>query len=267
MEERTYDVRNAIKMLPNERLRRERQRRGWSREYVAEQIGVADPKTIGRWERGVAFPSSFFLQKLCNLFGMLAQDLGLFPADHDSELQAVAGYLESAGPERYTLHQAITDYTGQYNSAAYERMVEYFIRYVEMHETDFDALERETSTILAALQVAFERGMSTLLIRGTIPFSLFLESRGLYELAETYLQRAEQAAISLGDLAIQVKVLYHQGRIADLRGNTARAEALMQKALTLARQIGYSHTVCAPLENEAGQRIKDRAATVFSSVG
>ena len=48
MEERTYDVRNAIKMLPNEQLRRERQRRGWSREYVAEQIGVADPKTIGR---------------------------------------------------------------------------------------------------------------------------------------------------------------------------------------------------------------------------
>src|SRR5260370_26595100 len=90
MEERTYDVRNAIKMLPNEQLRRERQRRGWSREYVAEQIGVADPKTIGRWERGVAFPSSFFLQKLCNLFGMLAQDLGLFTADHDSELQAIA---------------------------------------------------------------------------------------------------------------------------------------------------------------------------------
>jgi transcriptional regulator with XRE-family HTH domain len=267
MEERTYDVRNAIKMLPNEQLRRERQRRGWSREYVAEQIGVADPKTIGRWERGVAFPSSFFLQKLCNLFGMLAQDLGLFPANHDSELQAVAGYLESAGLERYTLHQAITDYTGQYNSAAYERMVEYFIRYVETHETDFDALERETSTILAALQVAFERGMSTLLIRGAIPFSLFLESRGLYELAETYLQRAEQAARSLGDLAIQVKVLYHQGRIADLRGDTARAEALMQKALTLARQIGYSHTVCAPLENEAGQRIKDRVAAVFSSVG
>jgi hypothetical protein len=146
-------------------------------------------------------------------------------------------------------------------------MVEYFIRYVETHETDFDALERETSTILAALQVAFERGMSTLLIRGAIPFSLFLESRGLYELAETYLQRAGQAARSLGDLAIQVKVLYHQGRIADLRGDTARAEALMQKALTLARQIGYSHTVCAPLENEAGQRIKDRAAAVFSSVG
>jgi tetratricopeptide (TPR) repeat protein len=180
-----------------------------------------------------------------------------------------AGLLESAGPERYTLHQTIADYAGtrQYNSAACERMVEYFIRFVETHETDFDALERETSTILAALQVAFERGMSTLLIRGAIPFSLFLESRALYELAETYLQRAEQAARSLGDLAIQVKVLYHQGRIADLRGDTARAEALMQKALALARQIGYSHTVCAPLENEAGQQIKDRVAAISSSVG
>jgi transcriptional regulator with XRE-family HTH domain len=69
-----------INMLPNEQLRRERQRRGWSRQYVAEQIGVADPKTIGRWERGAAFPSSFFLQRLCTLFDMLAQDLGLFPA-------------------------------------------------------------------------------------------------------------------------------------------------------------------------------------------
>ena len=180
-----------------------------------------------------------------------------------------AGLLESNSSGRYTLHQTIADYAGtrQYNSAAYERMVEYFIRYVETHETDFDALERETSTILAALQVAFEREMSTLLIRGAIPFSLFLESRGLYELAETHLQRAEQAARSLGDLAIQVKVLYHQGRIADLRGATARAEALMQKALALARQIGYSHTVCASLENEADQQIKDRVAAVSSSVG
>ncbi|MGH2498125.1 MAG: helix-turn-helix transcriptional regulator [Ktedonobacteraceae bacterium] len=71
-----------INMLPNEQLRRERQRRGWSRQYVAEQIGVADPKTIGRWERGVAFPSSYFLQRLCTLYGMFAQDLGLFPEEH-----------------------------------------------------------------------------------------------------------------------------------------------------------------------------------------
>ena len=84
-----------INMLPNEQLRRERQRRGWSRQYVAEQIGVADPKTIGRWERGVAFPSSYFLQKLCTLFGMLAQDLGLYPVEHPNTMHTPAARPES----------------------------------------------------------------------------------------------------------------------------------------------------------------------------
>ena len=49
-------MRKVTRMLTNDQLKRERPRRGWSREYVAEQIGIADPKTIGRWERGVAFP-------------------------------------------------------------------------------------------------------------------------------------------------------------------------------------------------------------------
>jgi len=75
---------NVATQLSNERLRQERQRRGWSREYVAEQIGIADVKTIGRWERGVAFPRAYFLQKLCALFGMLAQDLGLYQEDSNS---------------------------------------------------------------------------------------------------------------------------------------------------------------------------------------
>lgn len=68
----------AIGIAPNEQLRWERQRRGWSRAYIAEQIGVADPKTIGRWERGGAFPSAYFLQKLCALFQMPAEELGLW---------------------------------------------------------------------------------------------------------------------------------------------------------------------------------------------
>ena len=58
-----------------------------------------------------------------------------------------AGLLESAGPERYTLHQTIVDYarTEQCNSVAYERMVEYLTNFVEMHETGCGTLEQETS--------------------------------------------------------------------------------------------------------------------------
>jgi transcriptional regulator with XRE-family HTH domain len=542
-----------IKMLPNEQLRQERQRRGWSRQYVAEQIGVADPKTIGRWERGVAFPSAYFLQRLCTLFGMLAQDLGLFPGEHDNALQSVtlprvfrrasifsvstsqlfdpaipqmladtdglvgrdelfehlkqclragkrlnasalhglpgigktalarelvydndmlqhfcdgvlwvslgqrpnlsgllgrwgsllgipasemallngekdraraihdiigtrrmllviddawkidealdfkvggpncayllttripsvalrfangdaivvrelneedsldlltrltpdvvtnesnaasalvqsagglplalvlmgrylqsqmysgqprrlraaierlhcaekrlqlsmqqtpfenhtsssmhnilslqavietsvqqldesaqrvlsmlsvfpakphsfseeaalavsdapvelldelvdAGLLESAGPERYTLHQTIADYanTGQCNSVAYERMVKYFVNFVEVHETDCETLDRDAGNVLVALQVAFERGMSSLLIQGALHFSVFLKAHELYELAEMHLKRAEQAARSQGDLASLTRISYYKEEIAEL---------------------------------------------------
>lgn len=68
----------TARLATNDLLRQERQRRGWSRAYIAEEIGVADPKTIGRWERGDSFPSAYFLQKLCALFQMPAANLGLW---------------------------------------------------------------------------------------------------------------------------------------------------------------------------------------------
>lgn len=114
---------------PNERLREERLRRGWSRVYIAEQIGVADPKTIGRWERGSAFPSAHFLQKLCELFQMSAAMLGLWQgqepeisatlhdlqkwdtvlkgAGHDTFLSEHAGGLMRAIPVRIGPHTAL----------------------------------------------------------------------------------------------------------------------------------------------------------------
>ena len=56
-------------------LKRERQLRGWSQEDVAARIG-GDPKTVGRWERGLTFPSPYFQQRLVNLFGKDAEALG-----------------------------------------------------------------------------------------------------------------------------------------------------------------------------------------------
>jgi transcriptional regulator with XRE-family HTH domain len=69
------------RIQPNEALKQERQQRGWSRGYVAEQIGIADPKTIGRWERGASSPSAYFLQRLCLLFEMRPHELGLLQED------------------------------------------------------------------------------------------------------------------------------------------------------------------------------------------
>lgn len=62
---------------PIPRLRQERERRGWSRNYVAERIQV-DLVTVGRWERGQRLPHPIYRQRLCDLFEMDAQQLGLF---------------------------------------------------------------------------------------------------------------------------------------------------------------------------------------------
>lgn len=58
-------------------LRQERERRGWSRSYIAEQIEV-DVITVGRWERNERMPHPHHRQKLCALFEKNAEELGLF---------------------------------------------------------------------------------------------------------------------------------------------------------------------------------------------
>ncbi len=67
---------SAAKQVPNLRLKNERERRGWSRNYVAEQIG-SDVQTVARWERGATFPTPCLRQELCELFEMSADELGL----------------------------------------------------------------------------------------------------------------------------------------------------------------------------------------------
>jgi tetratricopeptide (TPR) repeat protein/transcriptional regulator with XRE-family HTH domain len=73
-------MKKAHKGTPNQRLKVERELRGWSQKYVADQLG-ADHYYLSRWERGTASPSPYYRQKLCTLFGMNAKELGLLPED------------------------------------------------------------------------------------------------------------------------------------------------------------------------------------------
>lgn len=63
-------------MNVNQRLRHARELRGWSQARVARAVGI-DPVTVSRWERGISVPYPHFREKLCELFGMSAQELGL----------------------------------------------------------------------------------------------------------------------------------------------------------------------------------------------
>ena len=69
---------------PNNLLSRERLLRGWTQREVGNQVGT-DDYTVSRWERGKAVPSPYFRQKLCDLFGKNAQELGLLTIRVDEE--------------------------------------------------------------------------------------------------------------------------------------------------------------------------------------
>lgn len=60
----------------NEQLRQARDEKGLTQQQVAEIIG-AQPNNYSRWERGAAFPGSYYRKKLSKLFDKSEQELGL----------------------------------------------------------------------------------------------------------------------------------------------------------------------------------------------
>jgi transcriptional regulator with XRE-family HTH domain len=67
----------------NERLRCARLLRGWSQQRVADQLNQllgtarADRELVYRWEAGKRTPSPFYRERLCQVFGMTVEQLGL----------------------------------------------------------------------------------------------------------------------------------------------------------------------------------------------
>ena len=64
----------------NQRLRKAREEHGWTQKDVAYQIDLPDIRTFRRWEQGETVPSLRYRSKLCELFAMSAEELGLVSA-------------------------------------------------------------------------------------------------------------------------------------------------------------------------------------------
>lgn len=75
---------NDQRRVPNLRLKRERESRGWSQEDLAEKVGTTQ-KIVSRWERGENTPLPYYRQKLCKLFGKSAVELGFVEEPGSSE--------------------------------------------------------------------------------------------------------------------------------------------------------------------------------------
>lgn len=73
---------------PNVRLRDERLRHHWSQQELADLVG-ATLNTVSRWERGLTDCSPYFRNKLCEVFGKDAREIGLMPSPAEEVNQAL----------------------------------------------------------------------------------------------------------------------------------------------------------------------------------
>ncbi len=150
------------------------------------------------------------------------------------------GLLESVAPERYTIHQTIADYAALEgrDSAAVGRFVAYFVGYLERKAADFAALDNALTNLVTALDLAGEVDLGPQLVRGVEAIFPFLETRGLYQLAERLLNRSAQIMVSADNQVGLAQNWFHLGKLSVNRGNFKDAKIKLQKSIDLARQLG-----------------------------
>ncbi|HNC98543.1 MAG TPA: NB-ARC domain-containing protein, partial [Myxococcota bacterium] len=146
------------------------------------------------------------------------------------------GLIEFVPPDRYTLHPILAEFAHlelsehpPTEATVAQHLTRYFLRTLP------DELDPEAENILAALRHAHTYHLEDDLIRGANAFCPYLETRGLYTLAELHLTRAETAARTLSNPESLLVTLNNLGRMAQRRGDYPRAETCYREALFLAR--------------------------------
>lgn len=89
-------MKKTDKVLPNRLLRNQRKLHCWTQSQVAEKLGTTTVN-VNRWESGITSPSLYFRQRLCDLFGKSAEELGIIPETERQE-QAIAATTPSLSP-------------------------------------------------------------------------------------------------------------------------------------------------------------------------
>ena len=88
-------------LIPNEALRRVRLARHWTQGRLAHELGV-DEQTVRSWERGTRTPSLEYRRRLCDLFSLPPEHLGL-PTPERPEQVSQGGISPPADVAQYPL--------------------------------------------------------------------------------------------------------------------------------------------------------------------
>jgi tetratricopeptide (TPR) repeat protein/transcriptional regulator with XRE-family HTH domain len=161
---------------------------------------------------------------------------------------ADAGLVESASPGRYRIHQTIADSARLQaaDPAAAQRLAAFYADLLAEERPD-SLLELEFNNLRAALEVAEQAKMPRALIQIIHGWFSFLERRGFYALAETYLTGAETVARTISDQVHLAQTLQHLGWLKERQGDYAQAETSLVEGLALARQAGLPAVACRAL--------------------
>ena len=165
-----------------------------------------------------------------------------------------AGIIESHG-DRYMLHQVIADYARMYlhgdeEQQAIQRFIAYTTTLVSPGHDDYDLLDLESRTILAALDLAQHHAYWSQFVTITLAFVPFLIVRGLYQQANYQLLQALSLAEKQEEqTASCVQFLCYLGEVAQKRGDVALAEEYLLRGVEQARAIQATDILCDLLKH------------------
>ena len=103
-------VKKAAHATHNRLLRAARKERGWTQQQIADRIGAPLSLNISRWENGTAFPSAYYIERLCQLFGKSIRELGLSQLESDTRVERTpqpASVKQMTSSSRYETRQGV----------------------------------------------------------------------------------------------------------------------------------------------------------------
>lgn len=149
-------------------------------------------------------------------------------------------------------------------SAVQQRFVRYMVQFLHTNGREYESIECEMNTMLAALDAADDMQMHEELVQGVLACITFLRVRRYYTLADLYLKLALKAAKTLEDTSKQAAILRHLADVAEVRGEYEQAIAYCQQGLLLAQRLEEVEIVGA-LSEMKKLVMRSRRATRLSS--